>query len=196
MSKDEEVRKLLEAKQQRDLMERIAKGEMRTKDGSHIFVSPSDDKGSRKIATLPRQVAEKINFNTVLERLILNIDFVANYSYDAMARGVLVLLQHIPEKDQDEKFKEDIEEAKILVKVPTGQYAGFGGSTYEVMETHVEYDYLKVYRAIIDLLRRRGMYTLPRLWDEQRVGVLWTRQGKRPPDKDRKIKSEKPKKKG
>lgn len=180
---DEEVRKALEKKRDMDLAERVAVGETRTKSGEHIFTSEPDKKGGIRATTIPRTVADKINFSNILEDLIKNIDFVSNYSYEAMSRGVLVLLNHIPEKDMDPDFREDVANATIKVKVPTGRYGGFGGGTYEIMEEHEEYDFLKIYRAIFDLLRRRGTYTLPRLWDERRVGVLWKREGQNKPVK-------------
>ena len=178
---EEEIKRVLERKRDMDLEERVALGLSTTKDGQRIFASKSDDKGSRRVTTIPRTVADKINFSNILESLIKNIDFVSNYSYEAMARGVLVLLNHIPEQDMDDQFREDVTNATIKIRVPTGRYGGFGGGTYEIMEEYEEYDFLKIYRAIFNLLRRRGTYTLPRLWDERRVGVLWKREGKNKP---------------
>ena len=180
---DREIKRLLEKKKDMDLRRRMDEGLTTTRDGQRIFTSEPDEKGDRRVATLPRTVADKINFSNILEDMIKNIDFVANYSYEAMSRGVLVLLQHIPEEDMDEQFREDVANATIIIKIPTGRYGGFGGQTYEIMDEVEEYDFLKIYRAIFDLLRRRGTYTLPRLWDERRVGVLWSREGKNKPVK-------------
>jgi len=182
MSESEEVKKMLEAKKAIDLQERLTEGLTQTKDGQHLFTSPDRDKEGRgRVSIIPRTVSAQINFSNILEDLIKNIDFVGNYSYEAMSRGVLLLLQHIPEEDQDDQFREDVEKAKYIEKMATGRYGGFGGGTYEIMEEYETYDFLAIYRAIFNLLRRRGTYTLPRLWDERRVGVLFTRRGENAP---------------
>jgi len=49
------------------------------------------------------------------------------------------------------------------------------------MDEAVEYDHLKILRAIVGLLRRRGLYTLPRLWEEHVSEVFWKRSGKNKP---------------
>ena len=175
---DKALRKLAEERRkQEDTAERIEKGIMETKEGEHLTRSP--DKSAYMI--IPRTVDASLNWTHLLERAFENMSFVAQYSYDAFARMVIVILQHIPEEDMDDKFKEEIEKATFKVKIPTGRYGGFGGGTYEIMDIATEYDHLKILRAMVSLLRRRGLYTLPRLWDEHVSEVFWKREGKNKP---------------
>jgi hypothetical protein len=41
-------------------------------------------------------------------------------------------------------------------------------------ETVKEYDPLAIHRAIVNLLRRRGMTVTPRLWEETNREFYWT----------------------
>lgn len=113
----------------------------------------------------------------MIQKQIDNCEFVAQFDYEGFARSVIVLLNMIPEEDQDEMFIEEIGNATFKVLVPTGRYGGHGGMTYEIMEDTIEYDHLRIFRACINLLRRRGLYTLPKLWDETQVEVFWKREG-------------------
>ena len=181
---DEEIKETLEKNRDREIQERLIAGLSETKDGSHIFARDSQGKDifdKKLTAIIPRTVSAQINFSNILEDMIKNIDFVSNYSYDAMCRGVLVLLNHIPDDDADDQFREEVENSKYIEKIPSGRYGGFGGNTYEIMEEHETYDFLGIYRAIFNLLRRRGTYTTPRLWNERKVGVMFTRKGENAP---------------
>ena len=175
---DKELRKLAEArKKQEDIEERIKKGIMETKEGEHLTWAPD----KKRYAMIPRTVDARLDWSHLLQRAFENASFVAQYSYDAFARMTIIILQHIPPEDMDDKFKEEVEEATIKVKIPTGRYGGFGGQTYEIMDEATDYDVLKIFRAIVGLLRRRGLYTLPRLWDEHVSEVYWKREGENAP---------------
>jgi len=177
-SEDKELRKLAEEqRKQQELEERLRKGILETREGHRIFPSPDRS----RFGVVPRTVNAQLNWEHLLERAFENASFVAQYSYDAFCRMVIVLLQHIPEEDQDEQFKEEIEKATIITKYPTGRYGGFGGNTYEIMETVKEYDYLRIFRAIVNLLRRRGVIVTPRIWEENLTEVFWKREGKNKP---------------
>lgn len=170
---DEEIRKRAEARRKHEIEARMLAGVLETKDGKRIY--PSPDK--KQYGIIPRTISEKLNYTLLLQKQIDNCEFVAQYSYDAFARSVIVLLNMIPEEDQDEKFEEEVANATFKVKVPTGRYGGFGGSTYEIMHEAIEYDHLKIFRACINLLRRRGLYETPKLWDETRHEVIWSEKG-------------------
>ena len=181
MSEDKENRELkkLAEKERRlqDIEGRIQKGIVQSKEGEHLTWSPDKE----QFLIIPRTVDASLNWSHLLERAFENMSFVAQYSYDAFARMVIVILQHIPEEDMDEKFEGEVEKATFKVKIPTGRYGGFGGQTYEIMDEAVEYDHLKILRAMVSLLRRRGLYTLPRLWEEHVAEVFWKRSGKNAP---------------
>jgi len=178
MSENKELRRLAEEeRKKRDAEERIEKGIMQTREGEHLTWAPD----KKRYAFIPRVVDARLNWSHLLERAFENASFVAQYSYDAFARMTIIILQHIPPEDMDDKFKGEVEEATFKVKVPTGRYGGFGGGTYEIMEEATDYDVLKIFRAIVGLLRRRGLYTLPRLWDEHVSEVYWKREGENPP---------------
>lgn len=49
------------------------------------------------------------------------------------------------------------------------------------METVKEYDHLRIFRAIVNLMRRRGTIVTPRLWEENLTEVFWKREGKNKP---------------
>ena len=170
---EEKLRKLAEQRRKIETEERILKGKMQTKEGSRIYASPD----KKQYGIIPRTVNASLNWTHLLERAFENASFVAQYSYDAFARMVIVILQHIPEEDADDKFNEEVAKATFKVKVPTGRYGGFGGQTYEIMEEAIEYNHLKIFRAIVGLLRRRGLYSIPRLWDEKVSEVFWSKEG-------------------
>lgn len=160
-----------EERRKEEIQYSIAQGTMETKDGKRIFTSPD----GKRYGTIQRTISEKINYSSLLQRQIDNCMFTAQYSYEAFARSVVVLLNLMPTIDIDEQFSEEVKKSTFQVKIPTGRYGGFGGSTYEIMKTKKEYNYFKILRACIDLLRRRGLYTVPKLWDESQVEMFWSR---------------------
>jgi len=164
-------------KRQQELQDVIASGASETKRGSRIYRSPD----GKKAGIVPRTISEKLNYTQLLQKQIDNCEFVGMYSYEAFARSVIILLQMVLEEDQDQLFCEQVEKATYKVRVPTGKYGGFGGQTYEICEEAIEYDHLKIFRAVIDLLRRRGLYETPKLWDENQTEVFWKREGENPP---------------
>jgi hypothetical protein len=178
MSEDPRLRRLADQrKRDQELESAIASGATQTRDGKRIYRSPD----GKRAGLVPRTISEKLNYTLLLQKQIDNCEFVGMYSYEAFSRSVIILLQMIPEEDQDELFKEQVKKATYRVRVPTGKYGGFGGQTYEIHEEATEYDHLKIFRAVIDLLRRRGLYETPKLWDENQTEVFWTRSGENPP---------------
>jgi len=172
MSEDRKLRKLAEERRREaELQEAMASGQ--TRDGKRVYPSPD----RKRVGIIPRTISEKLNYTLLLQKQIDNCEFVAQYSYCAFARSVIVLLNMIPEEDTDDLFKEEVQNATFKVRIPTGRYGGFGGQTYEITEEVTEYDHLKIFRAVINLLRRRGLYETPKLWDEKNVEVYWTRSG-------------------
>ena len=168
-----------ERKREQEIRLAIESGASELRDGSKVYTS--DDK--KRAGIIPRTVADKLNYSLLLQKQIDNVNFVGMYSYEAFSRSVIILLQMIPEADQDEIFKEDIQKATFKVRIPTGRYGGFGGSVYEICQEATEFDHLKIFRAIIDVIRRRGLYETPKLWDENQTEIFWTRSGENPPVK-------------
>ena len=180
MSEDRRLRGFAEQrKRQSELEATIASGATQTKDGQRIYKSPD----GKRAGLVPRTISEKLNYTYLLQKQIDNCEFVGMYSYEAFSRSVIILLQMIPEEDQDERFREQVEKATYKVRIPTGRYGGFGGQVYEIHQEATEFDHLKIFRAIIDLLRRRGLYETPKLWDENQTEIFWTRSGENPPVK-------------
>ena len=177
MSEQELKRLAEERRRAQEISQRLEQGFTQTRDGRRIYASPD----RKKATVVSRTVDVKLRWEHLLERAFENASFVGQYSYDAFARMTVILLQHIPEEDMDEKFTEEIDKATILTKYPTGRYGGFGGQTYEIMETVKEYDHLRIFRAIVNLMRRRGIIETPRLWDENQTEVFWKREGKNKP---------------
>ena len=172
-----DLRREVEArKREEEMRNAINLGMTELRDGSKLYTS--DDK--KRAGIIPRTVADKLNYSLLLQKQIDNVNFVGMYSYEAFSRSVIILLQMIPEADQDEMFREDIQKATFKVRVPTGRYSGFGGSVYEVCREATEYDHLKIFRAIIDVIRRRGIISTPKLWDEQQSEIFWKREGENP----------------
>lgn len=166
-------------KNAQELAAAIESGASQTRDGKRIYKSPD----GKRAGIVPRTISEKLNYTLLLQKQIDNCNFVGMYSYEAFARSVIILLQMIPEVDQDEIFREQIQKATFKVRVPTGRYGGFGGQVYEITEEAIEYDHLKILRAIIDVIRRRGLFETPKLWDENQVEVFWKREAENPPVK-------------
>lgn len=188
-SEDRQLRKLAEQeREQRDILERIEKGIQETRDGARLHWAPD----KQRYAVIPRQVDSQLRWTHLLERGFENMLFVAQYSYDAFGRMIITLLNMIPDMDMDDKFNEEVSNATMTVKVATGKYRGYGGSIREVFEEATEYDYHKLLRAMVSLLRRRGLYATPRLWDEHVAEMFWQRQGENKPverdDKGRYVK--------
>lgn len=178
MSEEKELRKLAEEeRKKRDIEERISEGVMETRDGQHL--TWADDR--KRYAIIPRTVDARLNWTHLLERAFENMEFVAQYSYDAMGRMIIMILNMIPDEDMDDKFKEEIANATMTVKVATGKYRGHGGSTREIYEEATEYDYHKLLRAMVSLLRRRGLFTTPKLWDSHISEVFWKREDEQEP---------------
>jgi hypothetical protein len=167
MSRD--LRKLAEERRHSEAQERLLKGVLETHDGQRIHPSPD----GKKFAIMPRSVNEQLNWVNLLEGAFANAYFVAQYSFEAFERMVTIILNMIPEEDTDEQFREEIAKATIITRIPTGRYGGFGGSTYEIVETVKEFDPLAIHRAIVNLLRRRGMTVTPRLWEEKQTEFYW-----------------------
>lgn len=172
MSEDKKLRKLAEErKRQQDAQARLMKGVLQTKDGQRIY----SNQDKTKYAVMPRSVDAQLNWVSLLEGAFANAYFVAQYSFEAFERMVTIILNMIPEEDTDEQFREEIAKATVITRIPTGRYGGFGGSTYEIVETVKEYDPLAIHRAIVNLLRRRGMTVTPRLWKrriENSIGLM------------------------
>ena len=160
-----------------ELQEAIERGDTQTRDGKRIYTS--EDK--KRAGIIPRTISEKLNYTLLLQKQIDNCEFVGMYSYEAFSRSVIILLQMVPSEDQDQIFREQVEKATFKVRVPTGRYGGFGGQVYEITEEATEHNHLKIFRAIIDLFRRRGLYTTPKLWDESLSEIFWKREGENPP---------------
>jgi len=148
----------------REIQKLIQKREKYAKDGARVEYSPDGEAGVK----IERHLTEKMDYAHRLERQIENCQFCAMYSYEAFGRSVILLLNMIPEKDQDEQFKEELEQSTVKEKIPTGRYKGFGGMTREVIEERKDYDYFSLFRAIVNLLRRRGM-----MWGEVDVEQFW-----------------------
>lgn len=188
MSEDRDLKRLAEArKQQEDTQERIMDGIMETKEGDHLTWSP--DKS--RYATIPRTVDASLRWTHLLERAFENMLFVAQYSYEAFGRMIITILNMIPSNDMDDAFNEQVAGATMTVKYATGKYGGQGGSTYEIYDEVTEHDYYKLLRAMVSLLRRRGLYTTPRLWDSRVSEVFWKREGENAPVKHKEEESEK-----
>ncbi len=166
----EELKDLAHSRRQDEVQERLTKGNLETKDGSRIY--PSRD-GSR-FNVLPRTVADKVNYSYLIQKAIDNCLFCIQYSYEAYARATIALLNCMPNQETDEEFKEEVKNATFKVLIPTGKYGGFGGQTYEITKEAMEYDHFAIFRACINLLRRRGLYTIPQLWNSTRNEVFFT----------------------
>lgn len=178
MSEDKDLKRLAEERRKaQEISDRLQQGYTQTRDGKRIYPSPD----GKKATVVGRTVNAQLRWEHLLERAFENASFVGQYSYDAFARMTIILLQHIPEEDQDDQFKEEINKATILTKYPTGRYGGFGGQTYEIMETVKEYDHLSIFRAVVNLMRRRGTIVTPRLWEENLTEVFWAREGSNRP---------------
>ena len=178
MAENKELRKLAEEERnKRDIDERIQAGVMETRDGQHLTWAPD----RKRYAIIPRTVDASLSWTHLLERAFENMLFVAQYSYDAFGRMITTILNMIPENDMDDQFKQDVSVATMTVRIATGQYRGHGGSTREIYEEATEYDYHKLLRAMVSLLRRRGLYTTPKLWDEHVTEVFWKREGQNKP---------------
>jgi len=182
----EEIKYRVDQKRINEQFAEMIQGEQ-TKDGHRVFRSPD----GKRSGTIPRTISDKLNFTYLLQKQIDNCNFVGMYSYEAFARSVIILLQMIPEEDQDETFKEKITKATFKVRIPTGRYGGGGGRVYEICQETREYDHLKIFRAIIDLLRRRGLFESPKLWSETQNEIFWSKAGEKEPvtnKKQRKVK--------
>jgi hypothetical protein len=178
VSEERNLRKLAEERRtQQEAGERLLKGILETKDGSRIHPSPD----SKKFAVMPRSVDAHLKWVQLLEGAFANAYFVAQYSFEAFERMVTIILNMIPEEDTDETFREEVSKATIITRIPTGKYGGFGGGTYEIVETVKEYDPLAIHRAIVNLLRRRGLTITPRLWEEKPTEMYWAREGENAP---------------
>ena len=83
---------------------------------------------------------------------------------DIIAAAMLTLLAMIPDKDQDPEFQTEKNNACYMVEKPTGRY--YNDVTHdrpcEITYEAKEYDWLQVFHAIINLLRRRGV-----LWKDK-----------------------------
>lgn len=178
MSEEKELRKLAEERrQQQEAGERLLRGILETKDGQRIHPSPDN----KKFAVMPRSVDAHLDWVKLLEGAFANAFFVAQYSYEAFERMTTIILNMVPEEDTDEQFREEVSKATMTTKVPTGRYGGFGGSTYEIVETLTEYNPLEILRSIVNLLRRRGLTATPRLWQERMSEFYWAREGQNAP---------------
>lgn len=172
MAEDKELKRLAEEKRkQEELQQRIQQGITETKTGERINVSPD---GSR-FGVIGRTVNDKIEYGMLIQKQFDNCCFVGQYSYEAFSRSVIILLNMIPSQERDEQFVEEVANATFPVLIPTGRYRGFGGNIREITKEGKEYDYFKIFSAIVDLLRRRGLSEVPKLWDETRSEMVWTR---------------------
>lgn len=73
----------------------------------------------------------------------------------------------LPKEDLDDEFLKELEKCKIIVKEPTGRYAGHGGCQREIVEEVTTFDFFRMLRLIISLLRRRGM-----LWETESTEIF------------------------
>jgi hypothetical protein len=110
----------------------------------------------------------------LIQKQIDNCFFCGIYSYDAFARSVIIFLNAIPEIEEDEQFRDEVRKATIKVRYGTGRWRGFGGQTREIMDEYDDFDHFKIFRAIINCLRRRGLYSVPKLWNESQHELYWT----------------------
>jgi hypothetical protein len=83
--------------------------------------------------------------------------------------SVLMLLSLIPEQDYDEQFKAELNNCTYVTERGTGRY--MQGVTHErrteITIDVTEYDYVMMFKAVINLLRRKGV-----LWREKGIEVI------------------------
>ncbi len=102
------------------------------------------------IAVFERTLMEQMDFKRTILQQIENCQFACMYSEEAFGRAVAVLVAMIPTDDQDDAFKEEIADSKIIVH-----------SSYDKRVKYFQWNYPKIFRSCIDLFRRRGL-----LWGE------------------------------
>lgn len=136
-------------------------------EGVQWFYSPDE----RKRVPVKRTIDTKLDYKSAVLSQINYCRYAALFGYRAYGTQVVLLLQMIPEEDHDPRFLEDIKDAVIMTDRPTGRYMGFGGETREVIAKDVTYDYHRLYRACINLLKRRGAF-----WETTKVEAIWAEE--------------------
>ena len=120
-----------------------------------------------KLAYLDRVLTSQLDYASLIKMQIQNCVIAGMYSEEAFNRNVAILVAMIPDKDMDEQFREDIKNAKELVWRGTPAhgieklYAPQPKLIYKV-------NFAKVFKACINLFRRRGI-----LWQEAQQEVFW-----------------------
>lgn len=131
------------------------------KRGAHII--PMGD----KVTTLERTITEQMDYKDAIMRQIDQCRWALLYGYSVFSTNVVMLLNMIPEEDKDEQFNEDIENAKVGV-ITWKKSGGRNDVTRKEIYVKVESpDYFALFRACINLFRRRGM-----LWGESKAEVI------------------------
>jgi hypothetical protein len=120
-----------------------------------------------EVATIQRTITEQMNYKDCLLRQIDQTRWSLLYGEEPFARNVMMLVIMIPTQDQDEQFKEDLENAKMKMILKTDRRTYFPGKSSTVKKEAWVPDYFKIFEACINLFRRRGM-----LWSESKVEVM------------------------
>lgn len=111
----------------------------------------------------PLRVLEKLSYEQLLLAQISRCLEMIPISYNLFEGAVIGLFNMIPllEREKDEEFQKEVENAKMKLKFLTGKYRGFGGMLTEIVEEKEQYNAYALFNACVNFLHRRKM-----LWTE------------------------------
>jgi hypothetical protein len=113
-------------------------------------------------------IRDKLNVPYLLASQILTVQKAVlntEFSKEEIREAVMGLLALIPDNWRDEEFEDELEEAKVTIKIDVRpMWCGVRGSLEYCKEAGIEpYEYktsfgsFKVFHACINLLQRRGL---------------------------------------
>ena len=122
-----------------------------------------------RVASLQKTITEQMDYKHAILRQIEACQFGLLYGWRPFSTNVIMLINMIPEDDKDDQFNEDVENAKVPVEIKTDKRID---RTWHSRRGHVYTkgwmkDYFALFRACINLFRRRGM-----LWSETQQEVF------------------------
>ena len=116
------------------------------------------------------QIVEQIDFVQLMFQQVRICQMAAmSGSREVFADTIMLLLSMIPRVDWDDEFKNELKSCQEQYTVGTGEYLSdlTHDSEREIPRNVIEYDYMQLLHAIINLLRRKGT-----LWREKQVEVI------------------------
>lgn len=119
------------------------------------------------VETIGRTINVQMDYKDCILRQIDQTRWSLFYGEEPFAKNAIMLVMMIPEQDQDDKFREDLEKSKYETLIDTGKRTYRAGGPSIIFKKSWVPDYFAIFQACINLFRRRGM-----LWSEQQVEVM------------------------